>query len=169
MPVHRSELRASDQRHGLASGFFFMAVWPSGWLSAAHTAALQMDARMAEATGLKIQSSSSSRPLHREDEAHRHRGDMVQTFLHLLSLSCPSFLCSLHPSFLPIFFFFFFYRPTLHGQPARTWSEALGVCGPRLLNNGAGWLIDRPSAVSASNTFPSSLPYIRILCWSGLR
>lgn len=62
-----------------------------------------------------------------------------------------------------------FYRGRLQAQPARIWSVALGVCGPRLLNKGADWLIDRPSPVPAPHMFPGSLPYIRIFCWPGLR
>lgn len=101
-------------------------------------------------------------------------GDTGQTLLHLYHPlpptpipSCPSFL----PPFIPVFPFFFlpFYRRRLQAQPARIWSVALGVCGPRLLNKGADWLIDRPSAVPAPHMFPGSLPYIRILCWPGLR
>lgn len=63
--------RASDQWHGLAQGLFFMAVLLAGWLFTLHAASLQMDAGTAEATGLKIPSRSSSRPLHWEDEAHQ--------------------------------------------------------------------------------------------------
>lgn len=168
-PVHWTELRASDQWHWLAYGLFFMAVSPSGWLSAVHTAALQMDAGTAEATGLKIPSSSSSRSLHWEDEAHRHaRGHGPNPSVPLSPPNPNPFMSlfpsSLHPSLPP---FSSFYR--LQAQPARIWSVAPGVCGPCLLNKGADWLIDRPSAVSAPHMFPSLLPYIRILCWSGLR
>ncbi len=171
-PVHWTELRASDQWHWLVYGLFFMAVSLSGWLSAVHTAALQMDAGTAEATGLKIPSSSSSRPLHWEDEAHRRaRGHGPNPFCTSITPptpipSCPSFL----PAFIPLFPFSLpFYRKRLQAQPARIWSVALRVRGPRLLNKGADWLIDRPSAVPAPHMFPSSLPYIRILCWPGLR
>lgn len=104
-------------------------------------------------------------------------GDTGQTLLHLhhpLPLSLPPnpnpfmylFPSSLHLS-VPLFSSF--YRRRLHAQPARIWSVALGVYGPCLLNKGADWLIDRPSAVPAPHMFPSSLPHIWILCWSGLR
>lgn len=179
-PVRWTELRASDQWHWLAYGLFFMAVSLSGWLSAVHTAALQMDAGTAEATGLKIPSSSSSSPLHWEDEAHRHtRGHRPNPSAPPSPSPSPSppsppnpnpfmflFPSSLHPS-VPLFSSF--YRRRLHAQPARIWSVALGVYGPCLLNKGADWLIDRPSAVPAPHMFPSSLPHIWILCWSGLR
>lgn len=61
---------ASDRRRWLAQGLRFMAGLPAGWLFALHAASLQMDAGTAEAMGLKIPSRSSSRPLHRDDEAH---------------------------------------------------------------------------------------------------
>lgn len=153
-PVRWAQPRASDQWRCLACGLFFMAVLLSSWLSAVHTAALQMDAGTAEATGLKIPSSNSSRPVHWEDEARqRSRG-------HRPNLPTPPSRSHLmYPSFLPLFLHPFFppssYKAKLHGQPARIWSVALGVCGPRLLNKGTDWLIDRPSAVPAHNMFPS--------------
>lgn len=175
-PVHWTELRTSDHWHCLAYGVLFMAVSLSGWLSAVHTAALQMDAGTAEATGLKIPSSSSSRPLHWEDETHRRARGHGPSAPAPLSAQNPlshnfnpfdsRFPSFLHPS-LPLFTSF--YRAGLYAQPSRIWSVALGVSGPRLLNKGADWLIDRPSTVSAPHTFPSLLPHIRILCWPALR
>jgi len=171
-PVHWTELQASDQWHCLAYRSYFIAVMLNGWLSTVYTAALQMDAGTAEATGLKIPSSGSSRPLHWEDEAHQrargHRPNPTappsppQTSIP----ECPSF----HPPFIPLFCIFSsLYRARLHAQPARIWSVVCRVFGPRLLNKRADWLIDRPSAVPAPHMFPSSLPYIRILCWPSLR
>ena len=97
-------------------------------------------------------------------------GDTGQTLLHLHHSPTPIPSCPLFPSstrlFLPLFSSF--YRGRLQAQPARIWSVALGVRGPRLLNKGADWLIDRPSAVPAPRMFPGSLPYIRILCWLDL-
>lgn len=117
-PVHWTELRASDQWHWLAYGLFFMAVSLSGWLSAVHTAALQMDAGTAEATGLKIPSSSSSRSLHWEDEAHRHaRGHgpnpSAPPSPPTPIPSCPSFL----PPFIPLFPFFLPFTDCKPNQP----------------------------------------------------
>lgn len=134
---------------------------------AVHAAALQMDAGTAEATGLKIPSSGSSRPLHREDEAHRlARGHGPNPrappspppprSFHAPSLS----LSSPHPS-LPPFFFLFTREDREPNQPEYgVWPS--GVRGPRLLNKGADWLIDRPSAIPTPHMFPGSLPYIRI-------
>lgn len=82
-------------------------------------------------------------------------GDTGQTLRHLYHPPNPIFpqrLCpaALHASIRP---FLPFTGGRLQTQPARIWSVALGVCGPRLLNKGADWLIDRPSAVPRTSRF----------------
>lgn len=76
--------------------------------------------------------------------------------MHLFTLS----LLPSVPCFIPF---------TGKAQPARIWSVALRVCGPRLLNKGADWLIDRPSAGPAPHVSRFAALYTNpLLSWPAL-
>lgn len=147
-----------------------MAVSTAGWLFALHAAPLQIEAGTAEATGLKIPSRSSSRPLHWEDEADQFTRERRPNPSAPPSPPKPNLFTGLCPTSLRASISPFLAFTGEDYKPNRIWSVAPGgVCGPRLLNKGADWLIDRPSAVPAPHVSWFAALYMNpLLVWPAL-
>lgn len=171
-PVHCTELWASDQRRWLAHGLFVMVV--CRWVAGAPLCTRQPSRWMLgqrRPRGWKSHQAAVPGPCTEKMKHTVSPGDTGQTLTYLLHPllwtpipSCPSCF----PHFILLFPLFPFTGEDCEPNQPEYGVWPSGVCGPRLLNKGADWLIDRPSPVPAPHMFPGSLPYIRILCWAGL-